>query len=167
MFTNELRRKSAKIIDSCKAKGVKVTTAESCTGGLLSGLITETPGSSAAFECGYVTYANRAKTELLKVDDALIKEYGAVSEPVAAAMAQGALAAAKADIALAITGVAGPETSEKKPVGLVFIAVAAKDYLHVVKHNFSGERSDIRLQSVERALDLLEEALNRSFVSVA
>jgi nicotinamide-nucleotide amidase len=141
---------------------LKLATAESCTGGLLAGLITEIPGSSATFERGLVTYSNAAKTDLLGVDAKLIAEEGAVSEAVARAMADGALANAPADIAVAVTGIAGPDGgTAEKPVGLVYLAVARIGPTTMTRECRFGAigREAIRLASLREALALIHAAL--------
>lgn len=131
-----------------------MTTAESCTGGLIAAAITNAPGSSTYFERGFVTYSNQAKMDLLSVPSTVLKEHGAVSEACAAAMASGALQTAKADIAIAVTGIAGPGGgTEEKPVGLVYIGIATTDKTHVFKHIFKGDRQDVRVQTCEHALN--------------
>ena len=119
-----IKMKAEKLIEQlaekCIAEKLKIATAESCTGGLVAKLITDLAGSSQWFECGFVTYSNEAKQEMIGVDADLIQQWGAVSEPVAAAMAAGARKRANSDIAIAITGIAGPTgASEHKPLGLV------------------------------------------------
>ena len=109
MFTPELIERAAALIAACRARGLKIATAESCTGGLVAGLLTEIPGSSAVVERGFVVYSNQAKHELLGVPASTIASFGAVSEETARAMAQGAIAHARADFAVAITGIAGPD----------------------------------------------------------
>jgi nicotinamide-nucleotide amidase len=149
------------VLVAAKGAGKKITTAESCTGGLVAGCITAIPGSSAVFECGYVTYSNEAKTSMLGVPRDAVKEFGAVSDIVAAAMAEGALAQSNADIAVAVTGIAGPDGgSKEKPVGLVYLAVAqrAKD-AQVKRYVFAGTRTDIRRATVAAALELLASQL--------
>ena len=144
-----------------RAAGSKLATAESCTGGLVAGLLTEIPGSSAVVERGFVVYSNEAKQELLGVPEATIAAFGAVSEETARAMAQGAIAHAHADFAVAITGIAGPDGgTPEKPVGLVNFACAGADGGVVALEKRFGalSRSAIRLASVETALDLLERA---------
>lgn len=145
------------MLDACRGAGLKLATAESCTGGLVAGCLTEIAGSSDVVERGFVTYSNEAKSELLGVPPAVIAEHGAVSEPVARAMAEGAIARSAAQIAVAITGVAGPGGGTKeKPVGLVHFATAAGDgeTVHAVAR-FDGDRSAVRLASVAQALDML------------
>jgi nicotinamide-nucleotide amidase len=144
---------------TCRAKGLVVATAESCTGGLLSGAITEVAGSSHVFDRGFVTYSNAAKTELLGVDPALITRHGAVSEEVARAMAEGALARSAAQLSLAVTGVAGPGGSHEKPEGRVCFALArtgAVTFVETVEFGAQG-RATVRRLSVEHALARLVE----------
>ncbi len=143
---------------------LKIAAAESCTGGLLSALLTEIAGSSSVFERGFVTYSNRAKEELLGIPGDLIADMGAVSEPVARAMAEGALRASRANLAIAITGVAGPGGGTPlKPVGLVHIAAARENYgIRHKAHRFGDlGRGHVRLKSVEAALTLLRQLMER------
>lgn len=149
------------VIDAASAQRLTISTAESCTGGMVSAALTDIPGSSAVFHRGYVTYANIAKSEMLGVSLALLGQHGAVSEPVARAMAEGALHAARADMAVAITGIAGPGGgSEQKPVGTVHFACAVRGRPTVHAHQqFGGDRSAVRLAAVEQALHLLKAAL--------
>jgi len=159
MSTKKLVKKSEKVLESFRKKKLTLVTAESCTGGMLSMLLTEVPGSSDVFERGFITYSNASKTESLGVDAGLIREHGAVSKEVAEALALGALAKSHADVAVAITGVAGPGKSEKKPAGLVFIAFATKQYKDtvVVKLQLKGGRAAVRRQSVDKALTNLKK----------
>jgi len=146
------------VLDKARAQKVRVATAESCTGGLVAGLLTEIPGSSDVFERGFVTYSNAAKTELLGVSEALIAAHGAVSEPVARAMAEGAIRHSGAQMAVAVTGVAGPGGgSAEKPVGLVHIAAARDGRATLHEHHLFGDigRHEIRIASVQAALRLL------------
>ncbi|MBA5776576.1 CinA family protein [Stappia sp. F7233] len=151
------------VLARCIDRGLMIATAESCTGGLVSTLLTEIPGSSAVVERGFVTYSNEAKTEMLGVPAELIAEHGAVSREVALAMAEGALRHSRADIAAAVTGIAGPGGgSPQKPVGLVHFAFAMKDRetVHVEKRFPDVGRSTIRLaalrQSLEGILNLID-----------
>lgn len=148
---------ATRLVTVCAAKKLTVTTAESCTGGLISAAITDIPGASNVFNQGFVTYSNAAKTAMLGVDEDLIEAHGAVSEEVAVAMAQGALLNSDADAAVAVTGIAGPSGgSEEKPVGLVFIAALGrfgKPYCE--EHHFPGNRDNVRLAAVEKALEML------------
>lgn len=153
---------AAALLDRCRRAGLTVATAESCTGGLIAATLTEVAGSSDVVDRGYVTYSNAAKHDLLGVDPALIDTHGAVSEAVARAMAEGALARAGVARAVAVTGVAGPGGgSAEKPVGLVHFAVAVKDggTRHAVARFGDIGRSAVRLATVARALDLLAETL--------
>jgi nicotinamide-nucleotide amidase len=136
---------------------LKLATVESCTGGLLAAYLTAVPGSSAVVERGFVTYSNDAKIENAGVEPHLIEQYGAVSAPVAEAMARGALERAPVDLTAAITGVAGPGGgTTAKPVGLVYIAVANKDgSVEVRENHLQGDRDAVRSASVQIALEML------------
>jgi nicotinamide-nucleotide amidase len=141
-------------------RSLTIGLAESCTGGLIAGRITNVPGSSAYFEAGLVTYGNKAKTKFLSVPDEIIAKHGAVSNPVAELMAKGVRDAAAVDIGLSITGIAGPGGgSEQKPVGTVFIGLAAKGGAFVRKFLLSGDRCAIREQASEEALIMLLDYL--------
>jgi nicotinamide-nucleotide amidase len=157
MFSDHLRQRAAALLALYRQRGLTLVTAESCTGGLVAGLITEIPGSSDAFERGYVTYSNRAKAENLGVSVNLLERFGAVSAEVAAAMAEGALRHSAADIALSVTGIAGPDGgSAAKPVGLVYFGYGRAGKVATLEKRFGDVgRSDVRLASVETALDLL------------
>lgn len=136
-----------------RAKGWMMATAESCTGGLIAGACTDLAGSSDWFERGFVSYSNAAKTELLGVDATLIAQHGAVSEPVARAMAQGAVTHAHAQVAVAVTGVAGPGGgSADKPVGLVWFGWAVPGGVHTDVQRFDGDRAAVRAATVRHAL---------------
>lgn len=147
--------------DALRARGEQLATAESCTGGLIAAACTSVAGSSDWFERGVVSYSNDAKTELLGVDPALIAAHGAVSEPVVRAMAEGTLAHAPADWALAVTGIAGPGGAVPgKPVGTVWLALARRGAPTLAEHRrFDGDRAAVREQTVGRALRMLREAL--------
>ncbi len=136
------------------ARGLMLATAESCTGGLIAKTLTDLPGSSAWFERGFVTYSNASKTGLLGVDAALIAEYGAVSQACARAMAEGALVHSHAQLALAVTGLAGPSGgTTEKPVGLVYLAFALTGQpAHTRRCVFAGDRLAIRAQAAAEAL---------------
>jgi len=140
---------------ACEARGWRIATAESCTGGLVAGAITDVAGSSAWFERGFVTYSDAAKREMLGVRAETLAAHGAVSEPVAAEMADGALAASGADLAVAITGIAGPSgATPGKPVGLVCFAWAVRGAgVDVRSFRFDGDRAAVRAAAVETALD--------------
>jgi len=161
----ELNDKAAGLIALCRARGKRIATAESCTGGLVAGLLTEIPGSSAVVDRGFIVYSNEAKHELLGVPAATLVAFGAVSQETARAMARGALAHSHADFAIAITGVAGPGGgAPEKPVGLVHLACAAADGAVVALERRYGDigRGAVRLASVATALEMLEQALSRS-----
>jgi nicotinamide-nucleotide amidase len=146
------------VLDAARAKGLRLVTAESCTGGLIAALLTEIPGSSDVVERGFVTYSNQAKEDLLDVPRDLIRQYGAVSGPVARAMAQGALKHALAHVSVAVTGIAGPGGgTAEKPVGLVYVAAACPESAPVVKELRLGDigRGEIRGRTVTEALILL------------
>jgi len=147
---------AADLLAMCRAKGLMVATAESCTGGLIAGAITEVAGSSAIFDRGFVTYSNAAKAEMLSVPPALIESHGAVSEEVAAAMVMGALARSSADIAVSVTGIAGPGGSDHKPEGMVCFGYARADHLETQTLQFGAlGRAAVRQATVDHALALL------------
>ncbi|MCD6026544.1 MAG: CinA family protein [Solimicrobium sp.] len=130
-----------------------LATAESCTGGGVAQAITEISGSSSWFECGFITYSNASKCELLNISPAMIAQYGAVSEEIAAAMAEGTLANCDAHVALATTGIAGPQGAVPgKPVGTVCFAWSMEGKTHTARLHFNGDRQSVREQSVEHAL---------------
>jgi nicotinamide-nucleotide amidase len=161
-FSPALVERTAALLRRCEAAGLRIATAESCTGGLVAALLTEVPGSSAVVERGFVTYSNEAKTEMLGVPADLIAGHGAVSEAVARAMAEGALARSRADIAVAITGIAGPGgATTAKPVGLVHFAVAlrARGTMHLERRYGDLGRAVVRERAVADALDLLGNGL--------
>jgi nicotinamide-nucleotide amidase len=151
---------AATLLDLYRAKHLRIATAESCTGGMIAAAITDIAGSSDVFERGFVTYSNEAKTELIGVPAELIVHHGAVSVHVAREMAAGALKRSNADVAVAVTGVAGPGGgSEAKPVGLVYLAVARRGADPAIeRHQFHGDRAAVRQATVERALEMLAEA---------
>jgi nicotinamide-nucleotide amidase len=139
----------------------KVCTAESCTGGLIAKSMTDLAGSSAWFERGYVTYSNESKVDMLGVSESVIEQYGAVSEPVAIAMAAGALKHSHAGCSIAVTGVAGPAGgSDEKPVGTVWIAIASQNQTWAQKFLFDGDRENIRLKTMESAVVQLLHIIN-------
>ena len=149
-----------RFLKACARRKILVATAESCTGGMIISLLTDIPGSSSMVDRGFVTYSNEAKTELIGVPAELIVHHGAVSVHVAREMAAGALKRSNADVAVAVTGVAGPGGgSEAKPVGLVYLAVARRGADPAIeRHQFHGDRAAVRQATVERALEMLAEA---------
>ncbi len=167
MFSAEQLSAAQEVLDACRTAGLKLAVAESCTGGLIAACLTAVAGSSDVVERGFVTYTNEAKHDMLGVDTALIKTAGAVSEDVARAMAEGALALSSAQIAVAVTGIAGPDGgTADKPVGLVHIAAVRDggdgggddggETLHQ-RHQFEGDRAAVRAQSVTAALEMVRK----------
>ncbi|EPY5259305.1 nicotinamide-nucleotide amidase [Klebsiella variicola] len=157
MTDSELMQLSEKVGRALKARGATVTTAESCTGGWIAKAITDIAGSSAWFERGFVTYSNEAKSQMIGVSEATLRENGAVSEPVVVEMAIGALRAARADYAISVSGVAGPDGgSDEKPVGTVWFGVASVNGQGVTRREcFAGDREAVRRQATAYALNLL------------
>ena len=153
---------AVEVLDAAQEKGIRIATAESCTGGMVAVALTEIPGSSSVFERGFVTYSNAAKVEMLGVVSATIEAFGAVSEPVAREMALGALAHSAADLAVSITGIAGPGGSEFKPEGRVCFGIARRGgAVRTETQDFGAlGRSAVRARSCEHALSLLAEALS-------
>lgn len=159
MFPDRLRNLAMLVLDDAERARLKIATAESCTGGLVAALLTEIPGSSAVVERGFVTYSNKAKEEMLGVPGDVLADFGAVSEPVARMMAEGALANSRANIAVAITGVAGPGGGTRmKPVGTVHLACARENraMLHEMLQLGDIGRDAIRMAAVEAALNLIQ-----------
>lgn len=163
MFDHEMREAAERVLVACRKSRLKVVTAESCTGGLVAATLTAIAGSSDVVERGFVTYANEAKREMLGVPWDALLGHGAVSEPVARAMAAGALAHSQADIAVSVTGVAGPGGgSEDKPVGLVHLAAVRSGHEPIAeRHVFPGDRDAIRRVSVLTALAMLASLAER------
>nr|WP_085123068.1 CinA family protein [Tistlia consotensis] len=160
MFPAELTEAAAALLADYRTAGKRLATAESCTGGLVAGLLTEIAGSSDVVERGFVTYSNEAKQELLGVPAETLARVGAVSAETAEAMAAGALARSRAEVAVAITGIAGPGGgSPEKPVGLVFFGLATPAGVSHRRRVFAGDRSAVRLASVREALALLRDGL--------
>ena len=158
----ELEAEAEAVLAACRSRSVKLATAESCTGGLIAAALTAIPGSSDVVDRGFITYSNAAKAEMLDVPAELIAAQGAVSEAVARAMAEGALARSRADFAVAVTGVAGPGGgSPGKPVGLVWFGLAGRaGLLRTDKANFPGDRRAVRMATVRRAFELIQDALD-------
>lgn len=155
---------AADVLDTCRAAGLHLAAAESCTGGMIAAALTDIAGSSDVFDRGFVTYSNTSKVEMLGVDAEVIDAHGAVSEAVAMQMAAGALGRSSADIAVAVTGVAGPAASESKPVGLVWfgLAVAGRPVAAEVRRFGKLPRDAVRDRTVEHALRLLLTAARSS-----
>ena len=157
MFQQQLQN----LASNLSTQNLKVTCAESCTGGLLAANLTRLPGSSAWFDMGFVTYSNEAKQQMLNVNPSTLAHYGAVSEEVVREMALGALISSKADYALSISGIAGPTGgSEEKPVGLVWFGLASKKRIWAESKIFNGDRDQIRAQAVQHAVQLLLSILD-------
>lgn len=161
LFPDDIQHQAEVVVALATARGLMLATAESCTGGLVSAALTAIAGSSSALDRSFVTYSNDAKSDMINVPAELITRYGAVSEPVARAMAIGAVARSAARVAVSITGIAGPGGgSPEKPVGLVhFAAVGPSGTIHVERRFGDIGREGIRLASVREALKLLEERL--------
>ena len=160
MIDDELRDMAAKLIDLCRAKKLKLVTAESCTGGLIAATLTEIPGAAEVLARGFVTYSNAAKEAELGVSAEILRRHGAVSEEAARAMAAGALKVSPADLALAVTGIAGPDGgSAEKPVGLVHFAAARRGGKTLHREVRFGDigRNEVRRRSVVAALALVAE----------
>ena len=164
MFPAALVERASALVAACKLAGISLATAESCTGGLISGLLTEIPGSSAVLERGFVTYSNAAKQAMLGVPTQTLERYGAVSAETARAMAEGAMARSDASLAVAVTGIAGPGGgSVDKPVGLVHFGLSIRGGQTVSLERRFGDtgRTAIRLATVSEALALIEDATRR------
>lgn len=150
----------AEVLALAKQRGVMIATAESCTGGLIAGALTDVAGSSAVFDRGFVTYSNAAKVEMLGVDMALIDTHGAVSRPVAEAMAAGAHARSDAQLTVSVTGVAGPGGTDAKPEGMVCFGIATPQGVVSEIQQFGAiGRDQVRSETVKHALDLLANAI--------
>ena len=162
MYSQEILYLASRVVSLANDKDLRVTTAESCTGGLISGAITEIAGSSSVFNQAFVTYSNQSKTDLVAVPHELLQQHGAVSSEVAAAMANGARLAAKADIAISVTGIAGPTGgTPEKPVGLVWFARSTIDGTESWSQVFDNRgRSEVRQSAVQYALERVLDSLS-------
>ena len=149
-----------RVLEACRARGLRIATAESCTGGMIAAALTDIAGSSDFVERGFVVYSNQAKHEMLGVPEATLARYGAVSAEVAIALAEGALARSPADLAVAVTGIAGPGgATTTKPVGLVHLACARRGRATVQRREvFEGDRAAVRAATVAMALEMLLSA---------
>ena len=143
------------LIKELKEKKLKLITVESCTGGLIGKSITDISGASEVYLGGLITYSNELKMTLCKVKEETLNKFGAVSENTAIEMAQGALKLYNADVAVSVTGVAGPGCSEKKPAGLVYIGIATKDKAYAKENHFNGNREEVRNQSAQTAINMV------------
>lgn len=161
MFSSDFNSHAKALIARCIERNLMLATAESCTGGLVASLLTSIAGSSAVFERGFVTYSNRAKEESLGVDPAILRAFGAVSPEAARAMAEGTLRHSPAQIAVAVTGIAGPGGgSPEKPVGLVYFGCGTRQAMRIEERRFGDiGRDAVRLAAVAVALDLLSETV--------
>ena len=157
---NELTSLAAEVIELLKAKNKTLSTAESCTGGMIGAAITSVPGASEVYGFGFITYANEAKEKILGVKHETLAAHGAVSPETAEEMAAGALRVSGADIAVAVTGIAGPGGgTPEKPVGLVYMGLATEKYVRAIRLNLSGSRDQVRLDTCLGALDIVRIAL--------
>lgn len=162
MFSDALLESTTQLLADFRAKSLTIVTAESCTGGLIGGLLTEIAGSSDVFDRGFITYSNYAKNEVLSVPKKTLVVHGAVSAQTAAAMVRGALAASRADVAVAVTGIAGPGGgTPEKPEGLVHMAAGRREGDMVARECLFGPigRGPVRLKTIDTALELLREAM--------
>jgi nicotinamide-nucleotide amidase len=161
-FSPDLTSTAAALLDAYRRSKLRIVTAESCTGGLIAACLTEIAGSSDVVERGLVTYSNQAKIELLGVPADTLEKHGAVSPHVARAMVEGALAHSPADVAVAVTGIAGPGgASPAKPVGLVYLACQRRGREPLIeRHQFHGDRQAVRLASLEAAFELLRQEID-------
>lgn len=159
MFASETLNLAEAVLDACRARGWRLATAESCTGGLVAAALTAIAGSSDVVERGFVTYSNEAKADLLGVPPTIVAGHGAVSAEAVAAMARGAVTRASVDVAVSIAGVAGPGGgSAEKPVGLVIFGIARRDgACRTERHVFPGDRTAVREAALDHALRLLAE----------
>ncbi len=161
MFAADLLERTEALISHCRARKLMLVTAKSCTGGLVASLLTSIAGSSDVFERGFVTYSNRTKEDCLGLDATILATFGAVSAETARAMAEGALAHAQAQIALSVTGIAGPGGgSAAKPIGLVYFGCGSRGAITILERQFGDiGRTKVRLEAVAVALDLLCKAI--------
>jgi len=157
---NKINKEAELLYNNCAKKGIFITTAESCTGGLIASSIVSISGSSNIFKSSFITYSNQMKTKLLNIDSEIIEINGAVSEIVATKMAKNILNVLEADISIAVTGIAGPGGGSKnKPVGLVWIAIGNKNLTITEKFLFSGNRLDVRQKTTLEALKLANSVI--------
>ena len=161
-FDAALMSAATALLETYRRAGLHIVTAESCTGGLIAGCLTEIAGSSDVVERGFITYSNAAKIEVLGVPATMVEKHGAVSPHVARSMAEGALARSRAEVAVAVTGIAGPGgATAAKPVGLVYLACLRHGREpRIERHQFHGDRQAVRLASVEAAFELLRQQID-------
>jgi nicotinamide-nucleotide amidase len=164
MLDDDIVEAAKRLLDICKRKNLLIATAESCTAGLVAGTLTEVPGTSSILDRGFITYSNQAKEDMVGVSAATLKAHGAVSRETAEEMARGALAHAPVDLAVSVTGIAGPDGgSAEKPVGLVHFAAASRSgaLIHAEKRFGNIGRADVRKQSVLQAFRMLHDLAER------
>lgn len=162
--TKEKKSLEMSVVSLLEKNELTISTAESCTGGLLAGRIINVPGVSDVYKEGFITYTNKAKRKTLGVNKATLKKYGAVSAQTAREMALGAALEADSDVSISVTGIAGPDGgTDEKPVGLVYIGVCVKNKVHVEEFRFSGDRANVREQTVISALGLLRKCILEYF----
>lgn len=164
MLDDDIVEAAKRLLDICKRKNLLVATAESCTAGLVAGTLTEVPGTSSILDRGFITYSNQAKEDMVGVSAATLKSHGAVSRETAEEMARGALTHAPVDLAVSVTGIAGPDGgSAEKPVGLVHFAAASRSgaLIHAEKRFGNIGRADVRKQSVLQAFRMLHDLAER------
>ena len=162
MFSQSLKMLAESVVDAARDKKMRIVTAESCTGGLIGACLTEISGASDVFDQGFITYSNDSKITHLGVLRKTLLDCGAVSSEVVLEMAEGALRASNADIAVSVTGTAGPGgRTANKPVGTVYLGIAfrANDESHTLRNSFSGDRTEVRLKTVEAALTALKKEI--------
>ena len=153
------KMKAQKTVKNLKVKNLKIALAESITGGLIAKTITDVPGASRVFEYGWVAYSNQAKNKILGVPLKTLEKYGSVSKETTSSMVRGAKNKSGADITVAVTGFAGPEAPKKSDRGKVFIAVLTDKHLKIVEKKFKGNREEIRTQTCDTALSLIDEVI--------
>lgn len=157
--------KAERLVEELLERGYHITTAESCTGGMVAASIVDVSGASLVFEEGYITYSDRVKKKILSVPDELLKEYTAVSSEAAEKMAEGALEAAGCEVAVSVTGYAGPDAAEDgTPAGTVYIGCDILGKIAVKGYHFSGDRNEVRRQACEEALSMVLERLQESCI---
>lgn len=160
MFPQHLSQLAEAVLSTARKKGLRIATAESCTGGLIAGCLTEIAGSSDVVDRGFITYSNDAKVKLVGVQQATLEKHGAVSAETALEMAQGALKNSQAQLAVSATGIAGPGgATDTKPVGLVYIGIASGKNAFTIKNLFGGDRAAVRRETVETALTALQKEI--------
>jgi nicotinamide-nucleotide amidase len=160
MFPEHLAQLAEAVLAEARKKGLRIATAESCTGGLIGGCLTEIAGSSDVVDRGFITYSNDAKVKLVGVQQSTLEKHGAVSAETALEMAQGALKNSQAQLAVSATGIAGPGgATDTKPVGLVYIGIASNKNAFAIKNLFGGNRAAVRMETIETALTALRKEI--------